>query len=47
MTLVLRFTKAARKRLRHARSAKLAVTVRFTPASGAALAKTLRVTLRR
>jgi Ca2+-binding RTX toxin-like protein len=46
-TVVLRFTKAARRRARHARSLKLAIAVRFTPASGAAITQTLKVTLKR
>jgi Ca2+-binding RTX toxin-like protein len=45
--VVLRFTKAARKHLRHARKAKLKITVRLKPARGAATAKTLKVTLKR
>jgi Ca2+-binding RTX toxin-like protein len=47
VTVVLRFTKGARQRLRHARTARLTVGVRFAPAGGVALTKTLRVTLRR
>jgi hypothetical protein len=45
--VVLRFTTAARKHLRHARRASLKITVRFAPSGGAALAKTLKVTLKR
>jgi hypothetical protein len=45
-TVVLRFTKKMRATLRHARSAKLSVTVRFAPKRGAKVARTLGVTLR-
>jgi hypothetical protein len=46
-TVVLRFSKRARAKLRHARTLKLAITVRFTPAAGTALTGSLKVTLKR
>jgi hemolysin type calcium-binding protein len=46
-TVVLRFGKKARRKLRHARSVKLSVSVRFTPKSGAKASQTLAVTLSR
>ncbi len=46
-TVVLRFTKAARRALRGKRSVKLTISVRFTPASGAALDGAAKVTLKR
>jgi hypothetical protein len=42
-----RFSKAGRKALRRAKTAKLTVLVAFKPASGAAATQTLRVTLKR
>jgi hypothetical protein len=44
-TVVLRFSKRARRTLRGARRAKLAVSVRFTPERGATVTKKLTVTL--
>jgi hypothetical protein len=46
-TVVLRFTKAARRTLRHKRTVKLKIAVRFTSAAGAALDGALEVTLKR
>ncbi len=46
-TVKLRFTKQARKSLRHARRVKLAVKVTFTPESGAAVLSTTSITLKR
>lgn len=46
-TLVLRFSKQARRKLRRAKSAKLSVSVRFTPKRGAAVSQKLAVTLKR
>ncbi|HWK27057.1 MAG TPA: hypothetical protein VNS09_10855 [Solirubrobacter sp.] len=46
-TVTLRFTGAARRALRGGRAAKLTVTLRFTPTSGAALSRRLKITLRR
>jgi Ca2+-binding RTX toxin-like protein len=46
-SVVLRFSKAERRRARHARALKLTITVRFTPRGGAPLARTLTATLKR
>jgi Ca2+-binding RTX toxin-like protein len=45
--LKLKFTTAARRALRHKSSAKLTVAVTFAPGGGAALKRTLKVTLHR
>jgi hypothetical protein len=46
-TVTLRFTSKARRALRRGRKAKLAVALRFTPASGATLSRRMTVTLKR
>jgi hypothetical protein len=46
-TVTLRFSGRARRSLRSGRTAKLAVALRFTPSSGAALSQWLQVTLKR
>jgi opacity protein-like surface antigen len=46
-TVALRFSKQARRKLRRARSAKLAVAIRFTPKGGAAVSERLAITLAR
>jgi hypothetical protein len=46
-TVALRFSKNARRKLRQARSAKLAVAIRFAPKGGAAITQRLAVTLKR
>ena len=45
--MTLRFTSQARRTLRSGRKAKLAVTLRFTPTSGATLSRRLTITLKR
>jgi hypothetical protein len=45
--VTLRFTRQARRSLRGGRKAKLTVTVRFAPTSGAALSRQLKVILKR
>jgi hypothetical protein len=46
-TVKVRFTKAARKRLRRARTAAVALKVTFTPASGAPATQATTVAMRR
>jgi hypothetical protein len=47
VTVTARFTRAARRAMRRTRTAKLRVAYTFTPASGAAIRGSIRVTLRR
>jgi hypothetical protein len=46
-TLRLRFTKAAKRALKRKRSARMAVTITFKPAAGAAQTRTAAVRLKR
>jgi hypothetical protein len=47
VSVVARFSAAARKRARHARSLTVTLSVRFTPNGGAPLTRTLKAKLKR